>query len=253
MTPNQFLLGHREVLPTWLAQFSAGDPFSRDHFFSSRIVYYPGSGSDGQPVKLFGSAHCAHCFIYADYGIAQNELEQELNDLQSRFRGYRTLYRVQLRQQELLVSGWTPHISPTDSNLAKAITGKTGNSPYGFMEILAREDGYGDDHGPLRLAILFLGADGVAAYDALFCQESGAELPYALVLQDHGFGGNYTSFGRGGLLDRLAKRCKVLPTWLLVGENTKPWSEYTCVPEVSAEPGGMHGTLRSLYQKTEHS
>ena len=39
-----------EPLPEWLRE--ASPRFDRTNFFRSRTVYYPGSGSDGQPVKL---------------------------------------------------------------------------------------------------------------------------------------------------------------------------------------------------------
>ena len=70
------------------------------------------------------------------------------------------------------------------------------------LEILQRESGLNDAHGPSRLAILFLGADAIATYDALFCQGDGTRSPYVVVLQDHGFGGNYDSFGEGGTLEQ---------------------------------------------------
>ena len=71
--------------------------------------------------------------------------------------------------------------------------------PYGFLEILDRSPTLGDDHGALRLAILFIGVDGIAAFDALFCQGNFRKDQF-VVLQDHGFGGNYDHFGTSGLM-----------------------------------------------------
>lgn len=45
-----------------------------------------------------------------------------------------------------------------------------GSKPYGFLEVLERDAELGPEHGAARLAIIFLGADGHATYDALFCQ-----------------------------------------------------------------------------------
>lgn len=39
----------REDIPSWLDGFRSGDRFPREHFFASRVVYYPGSGNDGHP------------------------------------------------------------------------------------------------------------------------------------------------------------------------------------------------------------
>jgi len=74
VTPYEYLQGLREDIPAWLDQFRDGDNFQRQKFFGTRIVFYPGSGTDGHPVKMFGSTHSAHCFVYADYGVTQTTL-----------------------------------------------------------------------------------------------------------------------------------------------------------------------------------
>jgi len=62
----EYLRKMPEPMPCWLRDFSAGQAFNRDAFFASRVVYYPGSGADGHPVKLFGSTGRAHSFVYVD-------------------------------------------------------------------------------------------------------------------------------------------------------------------------------------------
>ncbi len=56
-----YLRGFCEEIPAWLGQFRKGDTFPRQQFFASRVVYYPGAGNDGRPVRVFGSTHAAHC------------------------------------------------------------------------------------------------------------------------------------------------------------------------------------------------
>lgn len=124
--------------------------------------------------------------------------------------------------------------------------------PFGFLEILERDPGLDEAHGARRLAVLFLGADGFAAYDALFCQ-ANCDPPFAVALVDHGFGGNYGRFGQGGLLERLALRCDVFPDWLLVGRPTQPWEGYDRMPGVDGDRGGMHNNLRHLCRRTSQS
>src|SRR5690606_23296098 len=70
--------GVQEEMPQWLIRYEPGDPFDRETFFSSRVIFYPGSGTDGQPVKLLGETHAAHCFVYADYGIGSEAIRNEL-------------------------------------------------------------------------------------------------------------------------------------------------------------------------------
>lgn len=242
----------REDTPGWLDDVRSGERFPREQFFSSRVVYYPGSGSDGHPVKLFGSTHSAHCFVYADYGMAQDALESRLEDPSHGFRGYHTLARLQLSERDLVPAGWTPHVHAGEApqgghGFAVAV------APFGFLEVLERDDEFDDNHGARRLAILFLGADGIATYDALFCQELHHSPPFAVLLEDHGFGGNYDRFGRGSLLERIAMECDVVPRWLLAAKNTGPWNGFERVPGVDADCGGMHATPRFLHEQRERS
>ena len=51
--------------------------------------------------------------------------------------------------------------------------------------------------------ILF--ADGIHAYEQLFVNQY-KKAPWLFLLQDHGFGGNYDKFGRGGSLDRIIQK-----------------------------------------------
>lgn len=44
MTLYEHLHQQHEDLPSWLDRFNPGDPFPREQFFASRVVYYPGSG-----------------------------------------------------------------------------------------------------------------------------------------------------------------------------------------------------------------
>ena len=104
------------------------------------------------------------------------------------------------------------------------------------------------------VAILFIGGDGYATYDALYCQGDGTQSPFLVVVEDYGFGGNPDRFAAGGLLERIAQRCDVFPKCLLVGRgksgDIEPWSGYQD-SGVVAEPGGEHGHPRRLYCRDE--
>jgi hypothetical protein len=250
VTLYEYLRRMPEAVPPWLEEFKAGEAgFQRRQFFASRVVYYPGSGTDGQPVKLFGSTHAAHSFVYADYGVGQSDIETQLADPARCFRGYHTLSRVRVGEWDLTPCGWIPHVRAADiPPNAHCFSRPRG---FGYFVILERDPELGDSHGGPRLAVLFLGADGIAAYDALFCQADSPAPPFAVVLQDHGFGGNYHRFGQGGLVETIARQCHAYPPWLLVAANTRPWKGFVRVPGVEGAAGGMHATQRSLYARLE--
>jgi hypothetical protein len=71
MTVYDYLKKDKEPIPRWLLEIKEGDPFPYQDFFASRIVYYPGSYTDGHAVKVFGSTHSAHSFVYVDYMLNQ--------------------------------------------------------------------------------------------------------------------------------------------------------------------------------------
>ncbi len=234
-----------ENLPVWLRDWNPAARVSMSDFFASRVVFYPGSGTDGQPVQFFGTRHAAHCFVYADYGITRDHVRTELGEGGHPFAGYRRAGHIDLLESDLAPNGWTPHIRP------EVLQHPLGAS-YAFVEILERRPGFGEAHGPKRLAILFICADGVAAYDALFCQ-TNRTAPYAVVIQDHGFGDNWTKFGGGGYLESLASITGQLPQFLLVASNTDAWGGYSAIDGATLGGGGMHGFERQLWRRADHA
>ena len=235
-----------EPLPQWLRQPSP--EFDRASFFGSRTVFYPGSGDDGQPVKLCARAHAAHTFIYVDYGVSQRTLEDRLHGLVGQgFRGYCVALEQQVKEAALRPGGWTPHVDSTKLRMGSYRFASI--TPFAWFVVLARDADHNPTHGPERLAILFIGGDGHATYDALYCQNDGTPPPFLVVIQDHGFGGNYSEFGASGLLECIAHKCDVKPQWLLVGERGdkfEPWSGYRD-SGCAGEPGGVHGIPRRLF------
>lgn len=241
---------HQESMPEWLAAFRKGDSFDRERFFGSRIVRYPGYGDDGQPVRLFGAAGAAHVFIYADYAVRREELIQRLGSADRGFRGYEVLDILDLEQGDLVPDGWAPTL-PAEMLQGARHAMRSGEA-YGMLAILERQEGFQGDHGPERLAILFLGADGIATYDALFCQPASRVAPFGMVIQDHGFGGNYSSFGRSGRLYKIARAAHVFPKFLLAekdGSRGCDWPGYDLVDGLEHDLGGMHANHRFLFER----
>ena len=208
-----------EPLPRWLANDNP-PRFNRDNFFGSRTVYYPGYGDDGQPVELCNRSHAAHTFIYVDHEVGRDALAQRLHDSRSRFLGYEVTHQEELLEDVLRPGGW--------------------------FVVLDRQQGRGDDHGPERFAILFIGGDGYASYDALYCQGDGTPPPFLAVIQDC-FG---YCFGRDGLLERIARGQGVLPEYLLVGDPSTEWWGFADTGALP-EPGGMFARARRLFMRID--
>ena len=239
-----------EPLPEWLREPSPA--FDRAAFFGSRTVYYPGSGTDGQPVKLCARAHAAHGFIYVDYGVSMAEIRNSVRGIgDPGFRGYDVEHEEEVEESVLRPGGWTPHVQP--SELKQGAYGFANVRPFGLYVVFRRDEGLDGAHGPERFAALFIGGDGHATYDALYCQNDETPPSFLVVIQDHGFGGNYDRFRAGGLMEKIACRASVYPKYLLVGnrgDGYTPWAGYRDTG-ATPEPGGMHGFPRRLYIREE--
>ena len=240
-----FLKQMQEPLPEWLAACHGTEGFRIEDFFRSRTVFYPGSGTDGHPVKLFNSTCSAHCFIYADYLLSEDRIKEELESKENGFLGYHIIFEIRLPLSQVSYTGKVCHL--TRNTLDKSKIFHPVN-PYAFVTIMERDKYIDDIHGAERIAILFLGMDGISSFDIIYCQK-GSHSPFAVFLQDHGYGANYTTFGAGGLLERLAISQESLPDWLVMGEGTKPWSDYERVSNVNGDAGGMHSMIRNIYKR----
>lgn len=228
MTTKEYLEQYREDVPEWLRKFQPGKSRPLADFLKSRIVYYPGAEIDGYPVEVFGASHSAHCFVYADYMLSKERLLEELHT--HGFWGYDVLDEVSFSESEVMRAvHWLKHFL-TDEERREAARGMadmrlcTHPDPYALLAVLERKPGFGDGHGPERFAILFLGADGIATYEAVFANGNAPQF-FGFLLQDHGFGGNYDCFGRGGLLEKIMVRSKVYPHFVLT-EYDNPYDGY---------------------------
>lgn len=246
MKISEFLARNPEPMPEWLARFRVDDPFPIEDFLASRVVFYPGSGLDGHPVKLFGSSCSAHSFVYADYRLPQEVMETEIVHPTDRFLGYQTLAMIPLGYRTRATTHPPMHF---DEEIDDQLTqGERHTDPYRLAAILERDKEFADNHGPSRLAIFFVGANAITAYTTLFCGSINSRKPFAIAVENHSEAVDNNSFGGGGPLEAKAREHQMLPDWLLVAEGTDPWDGYSEVPDVDGERGGMNNSLRRLYQ-----
>lgn len=245
----EVLRNDHKPLPKWLQKFSPR--FNLEKFLSSRTVFYPGSGTDGQPIRLCSTAHAAHTFVYADYTVSANKIVRKVMN----FRGYYT-ERLENLDEALVCppNGWRPREDLSGRHKSEKIETTT---PYYIYLVLCRKGHFGKTHGPEKLAILFIGKDAFETFDILYCQR-GRRIPYMIVVHDHGSGRNHGRFGNEvydkDLLHNYAKRYNAQPKLLFVADNSEVWDGYERIetlPEVTRlEDGTCHaGTRRRLYRR----
>jgi len=218
----------------------------------SRAVFYPGSGVDWHALRLFGRNGAAHCFIHADLAL---EPEYALKKLSKKFarkfkfeiESYAILEPEQL---ESILPAFDHSFSCLAMNRWFRRASQISASRDALWCVLRKINGAEVGDTANRLFLLHARAEAIWLYGRLWTSRNGC--PYGIVLQDHGFGGNWTHFGgQQSPLAHLARMAGRHPDWLLVGPRTDCWYGYE--PASSYDrPGGMHGDLRMLYQRASY-
>lgn len=226
---SSYLSKYQEEIPKWLRDYKNGDEVTFADIMSSRIGYYPGSGFDGTLMKVGNKAHAVHSFLYVDYGISKKDLIDHLAQPSS-ILGYHSIGRIEWEERDLMPNGQYPlnvNKKPLYNQDPCWFVLKN-EKPYCFTEILERDEDKDETWGAIRFCVTFLFADGIASYYQLFCKEY-KKAPWIVLLQDHGFGGNYDCYGKGGLLDAIIIKNQIRPPFVLCSDHTRIWHSYELV------------------------
>lgn len=234
ISPIEYFSKDPEPMPDWLKNHQGSALVRIRDIWNSRVVYYPGSHIDGNPIRLFNTAHAAHLFIYADCGYTKEKLDEMIAD--APFKGYHLHHEQALSKFDLFPHALIPHT--TADEIAFAVSGYNMSiapkDAFAFLRIYERDEGYGEEHGAWRFALIYIAADANTTYDALF--GNTAVCPYACVLCAN-MGGGCSSFGCGSLLERIAERTECFPQYLLCTE-VNGWGEYRMLRTVSGTLAG---------------
>lgn len=237
-------------VPDWLAKIEPIDflgPFPLTDVLKDSL-YYPSAGFDGDPVKYLGGY--IHSFIYVDFSNSKEQLDFMLRN--NSFRGYQLVIQRSVTEKELIPHGWKREMPlPQDGNPASSQSWIV--APYCELLIFERKSEFDDSHGPQRFSLIYLCADGAAAYQALY--NSNNAVPKAIaIIQPGNFGGNWTNFeDPNQILARSVKNNPAgTPNMLLYGGEgdarpfAKPcWPDYAeHITTVAKTSGGVIGIWR---------
>ena len=240
-----FLSKYREETPAWLENYLHGGQITFKDIMSSRVAYYPGSGDDGSLMKIGNKSHSVHSFLYVDYGVKKEVLEDRIANS---IRGYHPIEWIKWQESDLITIDLD---STTEEHRFgdPSIFFVKDEPPYYISVIMQRDDDQDESRGAEHFVATFLFADGIDTYDQLFVKEY-QKAPWLFLLQDHGYGGNYDRFGYGGKLYRIIRRNHCYPKFVILGRGggTRMWRGYDQVPDVAPVYGGMHNHERHLFQ-----
>jgi hypothetical protein len=161
-------------------------------------LYYPAARFDGDPVKYF--AGNVYSFLYVDYGVSRGEFLSEIHHPRYSFRGYHILHQEPITEEQLTPNGWTVKIFPertlaTDlGRFERDRNEGVIKKPFCEWVIFERDKGLDKRHGPERFSLLYLCADGVAAYQAIYLSNNIRPKIIAIIQPGTGFGNNWTDF-----------------------------------------------------------
>jgi hypothetical protein len=176
-------------VPSWLTSLTPDSinlaPFPL-HELLRESLYYPSCGFDGDPIKHMGGNVLS--FVYADYGHTLNAFMSALH-----FTGYDLVASRVVTENELAPDGWKPlELRQVDGDPLR-YSGYV-KKPFCVWSIFQRRGDFSVTHGPVRFSLLFICADGVATFQALYLANSISPKAVAVIQPGHGFGHNWSDF-----------------------------------------------------------
>lgn len=180
------------VFPEWLADLSAttmqDSPFPL-HEILGDSLYYPASSFHGAPIQYLAGNILS--FIYVDYGHSRDELMVKLEN--PGFLGYHPVATRSVTEEELTPQGWHPTL-PDQADGNPAQYRDWIQQPFCEWAVFQRREDVAVNHGPSRFSLLYVCADGVAAFQALYGGNSIVPKAVAVIQPGHACGGNWTDF-----------------------------------------------------------
>jgi hypothetical protein len=192
------------------------------------LLFYPGGRVDTDPFTLFCRHGGVEVFLYCDYLLPVSDARSFVRELP----GFSVEDMGALAPEDLGVDDWA-QLWPTDEASMRMANPATA---YALWARLVSRTGR-------QIFFAYFGTEAVQTYHQL---TTCGITPAAVVLQDHGFGGNWTTFG--GPESPLWHHAQLAaPAMLYVGEQTKPWPGYRQETDFCVRPGAEHQIPRALF------
>ena len=176
-------------VPSWLTNLTPNAIMHAPlplHELLRESLYYPSSIFDGDPIKHLGGNVLS--FVYVDYGHTHAALMSAL-----RFTGYDLVAHRFVAENELSPDGCRPlELRRGDGDPLRHHD--YIKEPFCVWSIFQRRADFPFTHGPVRFSLLFICADGVETFQALYVANRVAPKVVAVIQPGHAFGHNWTDF-----------------------------------------------------------
>ena len=210
-------------------------------------LYYPSCDIDGGVIKYCNENFdelgiCS--FVYADYATGEDRLEEHLDD----FMGYHLLASRKLSPSD--VGADKPIPIPEGINPDEYLRYKEDWKPFARWAVFERDSDFGEEHGPERFSLLYLGAEGVAAYVGLYLANGITPKAMAIIQPGHGFGLNWTDFlDPDAILAKTVKMGDKMPEFFFYGGYGEfeyddfAWPGYDMIDRILHYYSGFEGRV----------
>jgi hypothetical protein len=210
--------------------------------------FYPGSYEDFGMIETFVEKSSIDCFIFVDYIDQRFDLDRVSNCLPNyRIKSCREIFPSYFHAEKW-DEFWFDHPQSRDF-------GQPENAYAYLYELISPVSGK-------KFKLYYLGTDAIKTYEVLF---NFGLIPDVILLQDHGFGGQWRQFkvypdseygpAEESYLYTLVMKLGKPPKYLFAQhwdgefETISPWPEYIQVTDPIALGGDMHGFKRCLFKK----
>jgi hypothetical protein len=181
--------------------------------------YYPSSGFDGSPIRHWPLG--VNSFVYVDMATDSNDLNRETSRKKA-INGYKVIAERDLKMNELVPTGFVPKapdsINKEDYLYAVKMSGANLTNTFATWFVLERDENLDDSHGPNRFSLLYLRAEGLATYQALYIANNVLPKIIANIRPGEGFGGNFNNFSEE-FYEMLNAHAQGLPPYYMVWHN----------------------------------
>jgi hypothetical protein len=187
--------------PSWVLEINSQNINSHNFDIKDILknsLYYPAAGFDGDPIKNFYPY--VNSFIYVDYSVTKESFFNKFK--------FQIIAKRSLTEQDLAPNGWQPNMSDIDGNPLKFES--SISTPFCEWVIFK--------YGKKTLNLLYMCADGIATYQALYVQNNLYPTFLALI-QTGVIHGNWTNFAnpQGFLAKTIIGNNAGMPNYILHG------------------------------------
>jgi hypothetical protein len=157
-------------------------------------LFYPASGIDGTPIRYWIPGILS--FVYVDTSVTKTTYEYVIHNEPP--KGYSVLAYRYLNPSDLAPNGYEIELhKDIDAETYISRMHMVGASPatsFALWTVFERDENLNDDHGPARFSLLFIRAEAIATYQAIFIGNQVCPHAIAILRPGTGFGGNYSNF-----------------------------------------------------------